>query len=90
MPSTIVLYVDHSARRVDRDRVHADTASGARASRPKLERGRQLLRAGDALKVALLGRLSRAVLHLVALGADLRGRSPVFESGRQGLVLRSR
>ncbi len=35
---------------VDRYRVHVDTASGAKASRPKLDLVMQLLREGDALK----------------------------------------
>ncbi|WP_312897663.1 recombinase family protein [Kitasatospora kifunensis] len=36
---------------VDRDHVHVDTASGAKASRPKLDLVMQLLREGDTLKV---------------------------------------
>ncbi|MFD4831466.1 recombinase family protein [Streptomyces uncialis] len=33
-----------------------------------------LLREGDTLMLTRLDRLSRSVLHLVTLGADLRGR----------------
>ncbi|MFI2351550.1 recombinase family protein [Streptomyces sp. NPDC019443] len=58
---------------VDRDNIHVDTASGAKASRPKLDLVMQLLREGDALKVTRLDRLSRSVLHLVTLGARERG-----------------
>ncbi|WP_308120566.1 recombinase family protein [Streptomyces bambusae] len=57
---------------VDRDNIHVDTASGAKASRPKLDLVMQLLREGDTLKVTRLDRLSRFVLHLVTLGAELR------------------
>ncbi|WP_236256314.1 recombinase family protein [Streptomyces hygroscopicus] len=55
---------------VDRDNIHVDTASGAKASRPKLDFVMQLLREGDTLKVTRLDRLSCSVLHLVILGAD--------------------
>ncbi|WP_236052192.1 recombinase family protein [Nonomuraea cypriaca] len=57
---------------VDRANIHIDTASGAKASRPKLDLVLQLLREGDTLKVTRLDRLSRSVLHLVTLGAELR------------------
>ena len=59
---------------VDRDNIHVDVASGAKASRPKLDLVMQLLREGDTLKVTRLDRLSRSVLHLVTLGAELRER----------------
>jgi DNA invertase Pin-like site-specific DNA recombinase len=59
---------------VDRDNIHVDKASGAKASRPKLDLVMQLLREGDTLKVTRLDRLSRSVLHLVTLGAELRER----------------
>ncbi|MFD5254761.1 recombinase family protein [Streptomyces bobili] len=47
-------------------------ASGAKASRPKLDLVVQSMREGDTLKVTRLDRLSRSVLHLVPLGAELR------------------
>ncbi|MFE9921009.1 recombinase family protein [Streptomyces sp. NPDC005774] len=50
---------------VDRDNIHIDVASGAKASRPKLDLVMQLMREGDTLKVTRLDRLSRSVLHLV-------------------------
>ncbi|MFJ7495970.1 recombinase family protein [Streptomyces sp. NPDC097727] len=59
---------------VDHDTIHVDTASGAKASRPKPDLGMQLLREGDTLKVTRLDRLSRTVLHLIPLGAELRER----------------
>lgn len=49
--------------------IHIDTASGAKASRPKLDLVLQLLREGDVLVITRLDRLSRSVLHLVTLGA---------------------
>ncbi|MFD9603998.1 recombinase family protein [Streptomyces sp. NPDC059970] len=59
---------------VGRDYIHVDTASGAKASRPKLDLVLQLLREGDTLKVTRLDRLSRSVLHPATLGADLGER----------------
>ena len=46
---------------VDRTNIHLDTASRAKASRPKLDLVLQLLREGDRLKVTRLDRLSRSV-----------------------------
>ncbi|WP_370468424.1 recombinase family protein [Streptacidiphilus sp. P02-A3a] len=71
-----------TARRDPKDRpsghrnIHLDTASGAAASRPELDLVPQLLRDGDGdgLKITRLDRLSRSVLHLVTLGAELRVR----------------
>ncbi|MEU9027026.1 recombinase family protein [Streptomyces sp. NPDC048383] len=48
---------------VDRDNIHVDTASGAKASRPKLDLVMQLLRESDTLKATRLDRLSRSVLR---------------------------
>ncbi|MER6110748.1 recombinase family protein [Streptomyces hirsutus] len=45
---------------VDRDHIHVETASGAKASRPKLHLVLQLLCEGDTLKVIRLDRLSRS------------------------------
>jgi len=70
---------------VDRTNIHLDTASGAKASRPKLDLVLQLLREGDTLKVTRLDRLSRSVLHLVTLGADLRARKIGLHVTEQGI-----
>ncbi|WP_331743669.1 recombinase family protein (plasmid) [Streptomyces sp. NBC_00873] len=70
---------------VDRDNIHVDTASGAKASRPKLDLVLQLLREGDTLKVTRLDRLCRSVLHLVTLGADLRERGIGLHVIEQGI-----
>jgi len=59
---------------VTRDDIHVDHASGAKASRPKLDLILRVLRAGDLLVVTRLDRLGRSVLHLVTLGAQLRER----------------
>ncbi|MFJ7423877.1 recombinase family protein [Streptomyces uncialis] len=69
---------------IDRDNVRVDLASGAKASRPKLDPALQPLREGDTLKVTRLDRLSRSELHLVALGADLRGRGVALHVIEQG------
>ncbi|MGI5290925.1 recombinase family protein [Nonomuraea polychroma] len=62
-----------------------DTASGAKASRPKLDLVLQLLRDGDTLKVTRLDRLSQPVLHLVTLGADLRAQAIGLHVIEQGI-----
>jgi DNA invertase Pin-like site-specific DNA recombinase len=54
--------------------IHLDTASGAKASRPKLDLVLQFLREGDTLVITRLDRLSHSALHLVTLGAQLRER----------------
>ncbi|MET8509797.1 recombinase family protein [Streptomyces sp. NPDC004787] len=70
---------------VERCDIHIDTASGAKASRPKLDLVLQLLRPGDTLKITRLDRLSRSVLHLVTLGADLRERGIGLHVIEQGI-----
>ncbi|MDF5757409.1 MULTISPECIES: recombinase family protein [Streptosporangiales] len=70
---------------VDRDNIHVDKASGAKASRPKLDLVIKLLREGDTLKVTRLDRLSRSVLHLVTLGAELRERGIGLHVIEQGI-----
>jgi DNA invertase Pin-like site-specific DNA recombinase len=57
---------------VPRQQIYVDTAGGAKASRPQLDRLLQILRTGDTLNVTRLDRLSRSVLHLITLGAQLR------------------
>ena len=44
-----------------------------------------MLREGDTLKVTRLDRLSRSVLHLVTLGADLRERGIGLHVIEQGI-----
>lgn len=62
--------------------VHVDTASGAKASRPKFDLVMQLLREGDTLKVTRLDRLGRS---LVTLGAELREREIGLHVVEQGI-----
>ncbi|QUW85327.1 recombinase family protein [Streptomyces mirabilis] len=70
---------------VERGDIHVDTASGAKASRPKLDLVLQLLRPGDTLKITRLDRLSRSVPHLVTLGANLRERGIGLHVIEQGI-----
>jgi DNA invertase Pin-like site-specific DNA recombinase len=65
--------------------IHTDTASGAKASRPNLDLVLKLLRAGDTLVITRLDRLSRSVLHLVTLGAELRERGVGLHVIEQGI-----
>ncbi|GGT43234.1 recombinase family protein [Nonomuraea spiralis] len=70
---------------VAEDNVHLDHASGAKASRPELDIVLRMLRSGDTLKVTRLDRLSRSVLHLVTLGAELRMRGVGLHVIEQGI-----
>ncbi|MFD5659933.1 recombinase family protein [Streptomyces hirsutus] len=70
---------------VDHDNIHVDIASGAKASRLQLDLVMQLMREGDTLKVTRLDRLSRSVLHLVTLGANLRERGIGLHVIEQGI-----
>ncbi|MFE4924297.1 recombinase family protein [Streptomyces sp. NPDC056661] len=70
---------------VERENIHVDQASGAKASRPKLDLVLQLLRKVDTLQVTRLDRLSRSVLHPVTLGADRLERSIGLHVIEQGI-----
>ncbi len=70
---------------VARDDIHVDHASGAKASRPKLDLVLRVLRDGDVLVVTRLDRLGRSVLHLVTLGAQLRERGVGLKVLEQGI-----
>lgn len=70
---------------VDEDRVFVDRASGAKASRPEFDIVIRMLRADDTLMITRLDRLSRSVLHLVTLGADLRARGVGLHVIEQGI-----
>jgi len=70
---------------VTRENIHVDHASGAKASRPKLDLVLRLLRDEDMLVVTRLDRLGRSVLHLVTLGAQLRGRGVGLKVVEQGI-----
>ncbi|XAS69703.1 recombinase family protein [Micrococcaceae bacterium Sec5.7] len=51
--------------------MYLDHASGAKASRPELDKAlTSANRVGDQLVITRLDRLGRSVLHLVTLGAD--------------------
>ena len=70
---------------VDPDRIYLDTASGAKASRPKWDLVRTLLRRGDTLVITRLDRLGRSMLHLVTLGAELREEGIGLKVLEQGI-----
>ncbi|MET8953908.1 recombinase family protein [Streptomyces sp. NPDC004393] len=66
----------------DTDGSPALTEALRRLARPLVPR---LLRRGDALKITRLDRLSRSVLHLVTLGAELRERGIGLHVIEQGI-----
>jgi DNA invertase Pin-like site-specific DNA recombinase len=70
---------------VAREHIYLDTASGAKASRPKLDLVLTMLRGGDTLVVTRLDRLGRSMLHLVTLGAQLREREVGLKVIEQGI-----
>jgi DNA invertase Pin-like site-specific DNA recombinase len=65
--------------------IYIDHASGAKASRPKLDEVLRMLRKDDTLKITRLDRLGRSVLHLVTLGAELRDRGVGLHVIEQGI-----
>jgi len=65
--------------------IYVDHASGAKASRPKLDLVLRILQGGDVLVVTRLDRLGRSVLHLVTLGAQLRERGVGLKVVEQGI-----
>lgn len=70
---------------VAREHIYIDTASGAKASRPKLDLVLNILRGGDTLVVTRLDRLGRSMPHLINLGADLREREVGLKVSEQGI-----
>jgi DNA invertase Pin-like site-specific DNA recombinase len=67
------------------ENIHVDHASGAKASRPKLDLVLKLLRDGDQLAITRLDRLGRSVLHLIGLGAELREKGVGLKVLGQGI-----
>ncbi len=70
---------------VDPANIHLDRASGAKASRPKLDELVGKLRDGDTVVITRLDRLGRSVVHLVTLGAELRERGVGLRVIEQGI-----
>jgi DNA invertase Pin-like site-specific DNA recombinase len=70
---------------VERENIYLDRASGAKASRPELDKLLAKLTSGDMLKITRLDRLSRSVQHLINLGADLRARRVGLHVIEQGI-----
>lgn len=71
---------------VDPANFYLDHASGAKASRPGLDKAlASANRAGDQLVITRLDRLGRSVLHLVTLGATLRERGVGLRVLEQGI-----
>jgi DNA invertase Pin-like site-specific DNA recombinase len=70
---------------VDEKNIHIDYASGAKASRPEFDILLKRLREGDTLKATRLDRISRSLLHLVNLGADLKERGIGLHIIEQGI-----
>jgi DNA invertase Pin-like site-specific DNA recombinase len=70
---------------VDEKNIHIDYASGAKASRPEFDVLLKRLREGDTLKATRLDRISRSLLHLVMLGADLKERGIGLHIIEQGI-----
>jgi DNA invertase Pin-like site-specific DNA recombinase len=70
---------------VDEKNIHVDYASGARASRPEFDILLKRLREGDMLRATRLDRISRSLLHLVNLGAELKERGIGLHIIEQGI-----
>lgn len=70
---------------VDEKNIHIDYASGAKASRPEFNILLKRMREGDMLKATRLDRISRSLLHLVTLGAELHERGIGLHIIEQGI-----
>lgn len=71
---------------VDAENMYLDRASGAKASRPELDKAlASANRRGDQLVITRLDRLGRSVLHLVTLGAALKERGVGLRVLEQGI-----
>lgn len=70
---------------VQEDNIHIDYASGAKASRPEFDILLRRLREGDTLKATRLDRISRSLIHLVNLGAELKQRGIGLHIIEQGI-----
>lgn len=71
---------------VEPDNIYLDHASGAKASRPALDKAlASANREGDQLVITRLDRLGRSVVHLVTLGAALRERGVGLRVLEQGI-----
>jgi DNA invertase Pin-like site-specific DNA recombinase len=70
---------------VDEKNIHIDYASGAKASRPEFDILMKRLREGDTLKATRLDRISRSLLHLVTLGAEMKERGVGLHIIEQGI-----
>lgn len=70
---------------VQEDNIHIDYASGAKASRPEFDILMKRLREGDTLKATRLDRVSRSLIHLVNLGAELKERGIGLHIIEQGI-----
>ncbi|MEV0108336.1 recombinase family protein [Nocardia sp. NPDC050799] len=67
------------------DDIHIDKASGAKASRPKLDLVLKIARKGDTIVITRLDRLGRSVLNLIQLGAQLQERGIGLKVTEQGI-----
>ncbi|MEU7769596.1 recombinase family protein [Nocardia sp. NPDC049190] len=65
--------------------IHIDKASGAKASRPKLDLVLKIARKGDTIVITRLDRLGRSVLNLIQLGAKLQERGIGLKVTEQGI-----
>ena len=66
--------------------IFRDKASGARASRPGLDKCIEALKPGDTLVVWRLDRLGRSMPHLVSLVEELLGKDIGFRSLQDGAI----
>jgi len=76
---------EDALREVGCVKIFTDHASGARASRPELDRMLDQLRPGDVVVVWRLDRLGRSLRNLIDLVEDLATRGVGFRSIKEGL-----
>jgi DNA invertase Pin-like site-specific DNA recombinase len=67
------------------EEVYTDVASGAKSTRPGLEKALEYLRDGDTLVVWKLDRLGRSIKHLIQAVNDLQNQNIAFQSLQESI-----
>ena len=68
------------------ERVYTDKVTGAKSSRPGLDKCLKSLKEGDTLVVWRLDRLGRSMIHLVSVVNELKEKNIGFKSLRDGAI----
>lgn len=76
---------EDSLRRANCDRIFLDTFTGTKASRPELDKLKELLREGDVLVITRLDRLGRSTKDLLTIVGELEKKGVQLEVLEQSI-----